>query len=136
RLRLLQEVDDVPILMRALAEPLLFRGARERRFPAALLGERLRHRRAAHLRAPDRTQYQRRFARASVEEADRETAVVLGQDLRWHRQADHLVAGRQYDLVALDTERPIEDQRLAVQVIALRILVGLEDDDATTTLLG
>ncbi len=41
-----------------------------------------------------------------------------------------LEAGRQDDSIALDAERPVEDDGVAIAVVALRILVGLDDPDA------
>ena len=46
-----------------------------------------------------------------------------------------LVAGRKDDGIALDAERPIEDDPAAVAIVALRILVGLDDADPSLAAL-
>jgi hypothetical protein len=62
-----------------------------------------------------------------VQEADGDAPILFGENLRRHGESDHLISRRQHDLVAWNVERPIEHERLAVQVVALRILVGLDE---------
>ena len=131
RLGLLQEVDDVAILVRALGEAILLGLAFERRFPAALLRRRLRRCRRAGPRTLRRAEHERRLAFGAVHEADADPAVRFGDDLRRHGEADDLVARGQHDLVAAYAERPVEHDRLAVDVVALLVLVGLDDDEAS-----
>src|SRR5580692_7053495 len=71
-----------------------------------------------------------------MQEADGRAPVTLRENLRGYRQFHHFIAGWQNHFVALDTQWPIEDDRLAVQVIALRVLIGLEDHYAPLTTLG
>ena len=65
-----------------------------------------------------------------MQKAERDPPILLRQDLRGHGHSHGLVSGGQYDFVALDTERSIEDDRLSIQVVAVRILIGLDDHHA------
>ena len=70
-----------------------------------------------------------------MQEAHRNPAIRLCQNLRRYRRPHHLVAGGQDDLVALDAERPIENECLAVEIVAVRVLIGFRDDHATLAML-
>src|SRR5271167_4948721 len=71
-----------------------------------------------------------------MQEADGRAPVILSEYLRRYRQFHHFITGWQNDFVAPDTQWSIEDDRLAVQVIALRVLIGLEDHYAPLATLG
>src|SRR4029079_6009778 len=77
------------------------------------------------LRAND----QRRLVGINVHEARGDPAVALFDHLDRDVRADELVVGRQDDRIALDAQAAGEDYRVPFTVIALRILVGLEDAD-------
>src|SRR5580704_18696261 len=74
---------------------------------------------------------QRRFAGASIDEGNGNAAVGFGQDLRRHVRAHQFVASREDDFVSFDAKRPIEDDGVAIAVIALRVFIGLEDKHST-----
>ena len=59
-----------------------------------------------------------------------------GQDLRGDVAADEFVAGGKYDFVAFDAEGAIEDDVVAFAVIALRILISFDDEEAALALVG
>ena len=111
-LGLLEEVDDLAVLVRAFVE--------------SIRGNAGRFRRDAR-RLPC-TEYERRFGGRGVPERDLDPAVGFLQHLRGVVAGDDLVPVRQHDRIALDAEWPIEHERIALEVVALRVLVGLVDE--------
>ena len=81
------------------------------------------------MRIFDGAQNQGRFAGASVEKADGDAAIGLAEDLRGHAEAGDFVARRKNNLVARDAKRTIEDDGVAFGVVALRVLVGFDDEE-------
>jgi len=90
----------------------------------------MRSRRGSRLRARLGFHDERGLARRLMHEADADAAVRLGKHLGRHVAIGELIAGGQHDGIAPDAERPIEHDRVALFVIALWILVRLDDADA------
>ena len=67
--------------------------------------------------------------RSRVPEGDPDAAVRLREDLRRHVAAGQLVACGQDDGIALDAEGAQEDDRIPLAKPALRVLVGLLDQE-------
>ena len=80
--------------------------------------------------------HERRCFWVGVHEAHRHAPVFFGEDLRRDVHRDQLEPGWQHDLVALDAERAVEDDQIAVAVIALGVLVGLVDAKSRLSPLG
>src|SRR4029077_11048049 len=129
---LLQEIDDVAILVRALGETTAFGCALPGAFPAARVRERPRLRRLAGLRARLRLDDERGLAGRLMHEADLLAAIFERQHLRWHVAFRQLIPRRQDDDVPPDAEAALEDNLAAFSKIARGILVRL--DDAKTRL--
>ena len=85
---------------------------------------------------PSRLDDERRGRRRVVPVADREASVGLLDHLRRKVARDQLVARRQHHGVALDAERAVEHDEIALGIVALRVLVGLEDAEARLAPLG
>src|ERR1043166_1129516 len=103
-LRLLQEIDDLPVLMRTLVEAIPFQlhGRRsEGRWP--------RPHRDGGLR------------RGIVPETDAEATVRLLEDLTRKARGDEFVPSRQNHRIAIDAEGSREDDRVAAGEIARRV---------------
>ena len=77
RLRLLEEVDDIAVLMCPFGKPFPLGFSRERRFPTARLRQGMGSGGRAGLRPGFRTENQRRFAGTGVHKADGDAAVRL-----------------------------------------------------------
>jgi len=82
------------------------------------------------LRARLSAQNEGRFARTGIHEADGDAPIRLRQDLREDVAGHQFVACRQDHLVPPNTQAAIENNCLALAVVALRILVRLDDQDA------
>lgn len=129
--RLLQEVDNVAILMGALGEARMLGFSFEGRLPTTGSRWGAWHGSGSCLRAEPGAENQGRFPGAGVQKADGDAAVRLRQNLRGNITADQFVAHRQNDFVSPDPKRTIENDSIAIAVIALCVLVGFEDQDAS-----
>ena len=72
----------------------------------------------------------RRFAGTRVHEADPNAPIGVAQDLGRHVARDELVALRKNHAVAANTEGAGKDDLFALAKVALRILIGLLDQEA------
>src|SRR5262249_4959240 len=122
----LQKVDDVPILMGAFGQSGTFgRALRWRRLPAPRVRERMRLRGITGLRAGPGFHLQRRLPRRLMHEADLYATVRQRERLRWNVALGQLIARRQDDRVPANAKSARKNDRVAVSVVAARILVHL-----------
>ena len=137
RVGLLQKVDDVAILMRAIGEPrAIGRPLRRRRLPAARAGQRTRLRGVAGLRAARRSDHEPSAGGALMHEADARSTVRFGQDLRWHIAIRDTVASRQHNGIASDAKWSFKNDPVAFASITLRIFVSLNNTNARLSSIG
>ncbi len=130
RFRLLQEVNDLAILVRPLGKPLLLRLSLEWRFPTL-------YRTGCPWRSPStglcaelafHNEWSLRAA--AIHEADRNPSVRLRQHLRRHITRHQLISPWQHNAVPGNAQRPVEDDRVALAIVTLRILISFQDQQA------
>src|SRR5260370_14510190 len=84
----------------------------------------------ARLGARPRSEDQWRLTGTGIHETDSDAAVRFRQDLRRPIAAHQLVSGGQDHAVAFNAQRTVEDNRIAVAVVTLRIPVAFGDETA------
>src|SRR5215467_5888769 len=87
----------------------------------------MRHSARTSQRAGFRAKKQRRFPRSGIHKTNEDTAIGPQQHLRWHVASNQLVTRRQDHTVAFDPQPAIENDRVALAIIALGIFVRFDD---------